>query len=136
MPTKIKTIGELLTRIKESYPSAPKALMYDYLEEQFGDWLLMALNVNTVEDDTLEGAWELADGWPSVYTGDLLDWYGEDLHRIYWADEALKEAGRDASFIQIMQIGAARYAEEEMREVWDTFRDAVEAAQQAETEKA
>lgn len=72
-------------------------------------------------------AHEWADGETSMYTAHLLDWYGENLNRMWYADEAMRETS-PKDFFGVLAGGQYAYHAETARCAVELLRDTMKAS--------
>ena len=85
---------------------------YEYDRDEFGR------EVDTAEDRI----YELADSMVSVYTGDQLAWYQEDIRRISYMDDYMHSVGSEDIY-QILAGGLYEYHLEKLHEVHYVLKD-------------
>lgn len=130
---------EVLNKIRQN----PESEQFSY--EDYEMALEEVLNIDDEEEMSLEeikeeltnaqeSVWEHADSLVDVYTSDLLDWYSEDVNRIAYMDDAIKELGsQEAS--QILSGGQFLYWDEVLNEVIDTGLELVQTMEDEKTEE-
>lgn len=97
---KEKTNGELLQEIKD---------------EIINDWVDYKKNC---ENDRQSYISEKADSYTEIYTSEVYNWYAQDCHLDYYADDALKEM-RGEDIIKILQYGMYLFLQECFNEFLD-----------------
>lgn len=121
---------EVLNKIRQN----PESEQFSY--EDYEMALEEVLNIDDEEEMSLkelekeltsaqESIGEHADSLVDVYTSDLLDWYSEDVNRIAYMDDAIKELGsQEAS--QILSGGQYLYWEEVLNEAIEAGLEVVQ----------
>jgi len=130
---------EVLNKIRQN----PESEQFSY--EDYEMALEEVLNIDDEEEMSLkelekeltsaqESIGEHADSLVDVYTRDLLYWYAEDVNRIAYMEDAIKELGaKDAS--QILSGGQFLYWDEVLNEVIDTGLELVQTMEDEKTEE-
>jgi phosphoglucomutase len=122
---------EVLDIIRDNFDYDKRIPMEDY--ETALDKVLDAVDE---EDMTLEeiekeltdvegNVHDYADGSVHPYTADLLRWYLEDINRVYYMEDAIKELGAEDGF-QVLTGGQYLYWEEVLNEVIEVCLQLIE----------
>ena len=77
---------------------------------------------------------ERADSLVDPYTSDLLDWYSNDVNRIAYMNDAIKELEAQDGF-QVLSGGQFLYWEEVLNEVIEVALELIQSMKDNETEE-
>jgi len=129
------TTKELKNKVLGLYKNDEERKLGDFYTDELREGLDEIINITDDEEIDLEELksdlaeieiTELADGMVDPYTGNLLEWYSEDLHRCHYADEFMKELGSENDLIKILSGGQYMYYNELLNYTFDLLKDYLE----------
>ena len=134
--TKAKEFRELV--LKELHDTAEKKTDFDYFkkEKDYKYAVEQVLNIAGNEDlniaeikeevkDAEDRISEDADSLTDLYTSELLKWYLEDVDRVFYMDEAIKELGANDGF-KVLSGGQFIYWQEILSEVIEACKRVID----------